>query len=190
LADVELYCVTLPKVLEPLSIHRTLVEEIFLPCVVLDEPKSLINSQCSNRSRHCRLLFVDSRAHPLHRERFAWPVNHRWAATRASSIFYPGGDALSPESGRHVEPSRARMHLAMCVEWRLVGTCSPRNLQRTLPAETWTCCIQRKHTWAVCSTSRVSGTSLAVGQAMRSKSTFPAGRFGLAVRCANLHASE
>ena len=31
--------------------------------------------------------------------------------------------------------------LAMCVERRLVGICSPQNLQRALPAEMWTRCI-------------------------------------------------
>src|SRR5207247_8062946 len=31
--------------------------------------------------------------------------------------------------------------LAMCVERRLVETCSPQNLQRAFPAEMWTRCI-------------------------------------------------
>ena len=37
--------------------------------------------------------------------------------------------------------------LAMCVERRLVETCSPQNLQRALPGEMWTRCIQRKDEW-------------------------------------------
>ena len=75
----------------------------------------------------------------------------------------------------------------------LVGICSPQNLQRALPAETWTRCIQRQHAWAVLPhIKRKSGTFARqpVGQAMRSNSTFPARMFGLAVLWANLHASE
>ena len=53
LADIELDAVTLTQILETLAIDCALVEEVFLPCVVLDEPEPLVHSQRTNRSRHC-----------------------------------------------------------------------------------------------------------------------------------------
>jgi hypothetical protein len=44
LADVELDAVTLTQILEPLAIHRTLVEKVFVPSIVLDEPEPLVDS--------------------------------------------------------------------------------------------------------------------------------------------------
>jgi hypothetical protein len=44
LANVELDAVTLTKILEPLAIHRTLVEEVFVSTIALDEPKPLVDS--------------------------------------------------------------------------------------------------------------------------------------------------
>ncbi len=44
LPDVKLDAVTLAQIVESLAIHRTLVKEVLLPCIVFDEPKSLINS--------------------------------------------------------------------------------------------------------------------------------------------------
>ena len=43
-ADVELDAVALTQIVEPLAIHGTLVEEIFLPSIVLDEPEAFIDS--------------------------------------------------------------------------------------------------------------------------------------------------
>jgi hypothetical protein len=45
------------------------MKEVFLPLVVLDEPKSLVNSQRTNRSGHCALL------EPAARELAAWRIN-------------------------------------------------------------------------------------------------------------------
>jgi arsenate reductase len=59
-ADVELDAIALTKIVEPLAIYGTLVEEIVLPGIVLDEPEPLVDSQCSNRSRHRRLLSSDT----------------------------------------------------------------------------------------------------------------------------------
>jgi hypothetical protein len=44
LADVELDAVTLTQIVESLAIHRTLMKKILLPRIVLDEPKSLVDS--------------------------------------------------------------------------------------------------------------------------------------------------
>ena len=44
LADVELDAVTLTQIVESLAVHRTLMKEILLPGIVLDEPKSLVDS--------------------------------------------------------------------------------------------------------------------------------------------------
>ena len=44
LANIELDAVTLAQICEPLAIDRTLVKEIVLPRLVLDEPKSLVDS--------------------------------------------------------------------------------------------------------------------------------------------------
>ena len=43
-ADVELDAVTLAQILEPLAVHRTLVEKVLVPAIILDESKPLINS--------------------------------------------------------------------------------------------------------------------------------------------------
>jgi hypothetical protein len=43
LSDIELDTVTLTQIVDPLAVHRTLVKEILLPFVTLDEPKPLIN---------------------------------------------------------------------------------------------------------------------------------------------------
>ena len=42
--DIEFNAVTLTQIVESLAIHRTLVKKILLPGIVLDEPKSLIDS--------------------------------------------------------------------------------------------------------------------------------------------------
>jgi hypothetical protein len=44
LPDVELDAVTFTQIVKSLAVHGTLVKKVFLPCVVLDEPKSLIDS--------------------------------------------------------------------------------------------------------------------------------------------------
>jgi hypothetical protein len=44
LPDVELDAVTLTQIVESLAIHRTLMKKILLPGIVLDEPKSLVDS--------------------------------------------------------------------------------------------------------------------------------------------------
>jgi hypothetical protein len=44
LPDIELDAVTLTQIVEPLAVYRTLVKKILLPCIVLDEPKALIDS--------------------------------------------------------------------------------------------------------------------------------------------------
>jgi hypothetical protein len=44
LPDVELDAVALTQIVEPLAIHRTPMKKILLPCIVPDEPKSLIHS--------------------------------------------------------------------------------------------------------------------------------------------------
>jgi hypothetical protein len=44
LANVELDAVTLSQILEPLAIHRTLMEKVFVASIALDEPKALVNS--------------------------------------------------------------------------------------------------------------------------------------------------
>jgi hypothetical protein len=52
LADIELDTVTLTQICEPFAIDRALVKEILLSRLVLDEPKSLIDSYRSNISSH------------------------------------------------------------------------------------------------------------------------------------------
>ena len=44
LTNVELDAVTLTQILEPLSIHRTAVEKVFVSSIALDEPKPLLDS--------------------------------------------------------------------------------------------------------------------------------------------------
>jgi hypothetical protein len=44
LTNVELNAVALAEILEPLSVHCTLVEEVFGPAIVLDEAEPLIHS--------------------------------------------------------------------------------------------------------------------------------------------------
>jgi hypothetical protein len=44
LPDVELDAVTLTQIVEPFAMDRTLVEKVFLPSIVLDEPKPLVDS--------------------------------------------------------------------------------------------------------------------------------------------------
>ena len=44
LANVELDTVTFTQILEPLAIHCTLVEKVFVSSIVLNEPKPLIDS--------------------------------------------------------------------------------------------------------------------------------------------------
>jgi hypothetical protein len=44
LANVELDAVTLTQILEPLAIHRTLVEKVFVSSIALNEPKPLVDS--------------------------------------------------------------------------------------------------------------------------------------------------
>jgi hypothetical protein len=43
LPHVELDAVALAEIVEPLAIHRTLVEEVILPGIILDESESLID---------------------------------------------------------------------------------------------------------------------------------------------------
>src|SRR5262245_10052434 len=52
LTDVELNAVTFSQVVQAFAIHGALMEEILLPCIVLDEPEALVHPQCSNRSVH------------------------------------------------------------------------------------------------------------------------------------------
>jgi hypothetical protein len=44
LPDVELDAVTFTQIVKSLAIDGTLVKKILLPCIVLDEPKPLIDS--------------------------------------------------------------------------------------------------------------------------------------------------
>jgi hypothetical protein len=44
LADIELDAVTFAQIREPFAIHRTLVEEVLVPSVVLDEPEPFVES--------------------------------------------------------------------------------------------------------------------------------------------------
>jgi hypothetical protein len=44
LADVELDAVALTQIVEALTVDRTPVKKILLSCIVLDEPKSFIDS--------------------------------------------------------------------------------------------------------------------------------------------------
>jgi len=44
LPDIELDAVALAEIVDSFAIHCTLVEEILLPGIVLDEPESLVNS--------------------------------------------------------------------------------------------------------------------------------------------------
>ena len=42
--DIELDAVSFTQIVESLAIHRAFVKKILLPGIVLDEPKSLIDS--------------------------------------------------------------------------------------------------------------------------------------------------
>jgi hypothetical protein len=44
LANLELDAITLTQILEPLAIHRTLMEKVFVSSIVLDEPEPLVDS--------------------------------------------------------------------------------------------------------------------------------------------------
>jgi len=44
LPDIELDAVSFTQIVESLAIHRASVKKILLPGIVLDEPKSLIDS--------------------------------------------------------------------------------------------------------------------------------------------------
>lgn len=44
LPDIELDAVSFTQIVESLAIHRAFVKKILLPGIVLDEPKSLIDS--------------------------------------------------------------------------------------------------------------------------------------------------
>jgi len=44
LANVELDAVTLTQILEPLAIHRTLVEKVFVSSIARNEPEPLVDS--------------------------------------------------------------------------------------------------------------------------------------------------
>ena len=44
LAEIELDAVTLAEVVESLAVHGALMEEVFLPAVVLDEPETLVHA--------------------------------------------------------------------------------------------------------------------------------------------------
>src|SRR5688572_14968997 len=51
-ADVELDAITFPQIVDALAVNGTLVEEVVIPTIVLDESKTLVDPQRSNLSRH------------------------------------------------------------------------------------------------------------------------------------------
>jgi len=54
LADVKLHTIPFAQILKPLTVDGTPMEEVFLSCLVLDEPEAFIHSQRTNLACHHR----------------------------------------------------------------------------------------------------------------------------------------